>query len=55
MKQIQIECDPLYDSPDKKYCQFLITNILKTHEITDADVTIIFGSDTLISLSLIHI
>jgi len=49
MKQIQIECDPLYDSPNIKYCQFLITNILKTHEVTDADVTIIFGSDTLIS------
>ena len=49
MKQIQIECDPLYDSPDLKYCQFLIKNILITHQVTDADVTIIFGSDRLIS------
>ncbi|MEC7848762.1 MAG: rRNA maturation RNase YbeY, partial [Candidatus Neomarinimicrobiota bacterium] len=49
MKQIQIECDPLFDSPDIKYCRFLITNILKSHEVTNADVTIIFGSDTLIS------
>ena len=49
MKRIQIECDPVYDCPDINHCQALITAVLTTDEVINAEITVIFGSDKLIS------
>ena len=49
MLRISIDCDPSLKAPKKKYVKEIIIKILKENEISDCDISIIFGKDQLLS------
>ena len=49
MLHISVDCDPSLKSPKKKYVKSLITKTLKEKNISDCDISVIFGKDELLS------
>ena len=49
MIQIQIETDPEFVSPEKDICTLVLENVFNDQNITNANVTCIFGSDELLT------
>ena len=49
MIQIQIETDPEFVSPEKDICTLVLENVFNDQNITNANVTCIFGRDELLT------
>ncbi|MBL50479.1 MAG: rRNA maturation RNase YbeY [Candidatus Marinimicrobia bacterium] len=49
MIQISVDCDPKLDSPNQEYIINILTLVFNNYNIIDGDLTLIFGTDELLS------
>lgn len=49
MIQVSVDCDPNLDSPKEKIVKEISSSVFKKYNISEAEISLIFGSDKLLS------